>query len=473
MAESESLTKIDDYDVVGQLAKSAVSELYEVREGTKTYVIKRLTTEAAKKSDVVAMLKQEVKVSQSMEHPNLVRAHKFVKTKEHVYAVMDLFRAPSLKIAVQGDVLELHPRFDRLCEQLFPALGYVHSKGWIHNDIKPDNILFSKAGELRLVDFSLAMKKASGVGALFAGKLKAIRGTRTYIAPETIRKEYPNPQTDIYSLGVLLYELLTGQVPFTADNPNELLKKHLASAPPMASQFNSNVTGDVDRYLVKMMAKKRDHRPRDMDEVASEFRSMKVFLQDPTELIAERDKKDAKDAEGGENLGVRLDSRTDAARGGKNAPPSARAKSKPKPRPVPPPAAPPTPPAVASQPPAPAPAQPTAPPPAAPPQAAPAAQQQQPAPAPPVAPAASAQPPAAPPAPQSPPAQQSAPPPQSPPQPQTQSKPAAEQPSHTVHIPGQGHVSPGRGQIPQEVHPSRGEEAEEDLPVMDELPEVL
>jgi serine/threonine-protein kinase len=307
--------KIDDFQLVQPpIASGSSSQVWEVRDGAgQSFAIKLLLPAALKDPEQVAVLKHESKVAQTLEHPNFARTLKFVKTKTHCYMLMELFRCPNLKGMLQNEPIAVQGRFARLVEQLCTALGYMHDKGWLHHDLKPDNILFSKGGDLKVIDFSLSMRKQGGLGKVFAGKVKTIQGTRTYIAPETIQKKYPTVQSDIYSLGITLFEVLAGQPPFTGSSPNELLRKHLAEKPAEPSAFNPNVTAEADKVILRMLSKKPAHRPKDMAEVASEFRAINVFKRDPLELAAEEEEK-KKHGELGLDAKSRLDSRADAAR---------------------------------------------------------------------------------------------------------------------------------------------------------------
>ncbi|MEM1061567.1 MAG: serine/threonine-protein kinase, partial [Planctomycetota bacterium] len=314
---SESQT-VDEYELKSMVAKGGVAELWEATEGQagRVVALKMLTEDGRQKSDVISMLKQEAAVGKTLSHENLMPAKKFVKNRKHCYLVLELFKAPSLKNALQKDVLSVQAKFKRLLEGVLGGLGHMHDRGWIHNDIKPDNVLISKSAEVRLIDYSLSVK-GGGLGKLMG--ISQIRGTRTYIAPETIRKKFPTPQTDFYSLGVTLYEVLAGQVPFTSDNPNELLKKHLTAPPIPPSTLNENVTGDADKFVTRLLSKKPDHRPKDVAEMLAETRNMKFFKRDPGELLAEREAAEKASA-ATTSIGKRLDSRTDAARGGRHAP---------------------------------------------------------------------------------------------------------------------------------------------------------
>lgn len=313
-AELSNDKKIDDYQLVASIASGNASQIWEVRDAAgQTFAMKLLLPDAFKNPEQVGVLKHEAKVGQSLEHPNFIRTMKFVKSKTHCYMLMELFKCPNLKASLQSEEISVQGRFGRLAEQLCSALGFMHEKGWLHHDLKPDNILFSKSSELKILDFSLSMRRKGGLGKMVGGKVKVVQGTRTYIAPETIKKEYPTPQSDMYSLGITLFEVLAGQPPFVASSPNDLLIKHLSAKPPEPSAFNPNVTAEADKFILRLLSKKPAHRPKDMAEVAAELRSLKVFKRDPLELAAEEEEK--KKAEG---LGLaaksRLDSRADAAR---------------------------------------------------------------------------------------------------------------------------------------------------------------
>jgi serine/threonine-protein kinase len=311
---SDADLKIDDFQVVGTIANGNSTRVHEVRDiGGQSYAMKLLLPDALKNVEQVNTLKHEAKVGQAIEHPNFIRTFKFIKTKTHCYMLMELFRCPNLKQTLQTESNSLQGRFMRLAEQLALALGYMHEKGWLHHDLKPDNILFSKSSEMKIIDFSLSMRRKGGLGKMVGGKVKVAQGTRTYIAPETIKKQYPTPQSDMYSFGVTLFEVLTGQPPFVGSTPNDLLTKHLTAKPPEPSVFNPNITPDADKFILRLLSKKPAHRPKDMAEISAELRSLNVFKRDPSELAVEEEQR-LKSEGLGLSAKSRLDSRADAVR---------------------------------------------------------------------------------------------------------------------------------------------------------------
>ncbi len=341
---SDDELRIDEYQLLNCIATGGASQVWEAREDgdSQNVVLKLLLPEAFADSSQVQTLKHEAKVGKSLDHPNFVQFHKLVVGKEHAYIVMDFFRAPNLKGMLVNDRMAIHIRIRQLVEALCLSIGYLHEQGWVHRDIKPDNVLINKGSEVRLIDFSLAMRLPTGLGKMLASKPKTIQGTRTYIAPETLRKQMPTAQTDMYSLGVTLFEVLTGEPPFRGNSPNDLLQKHLKTTPPPPSAINSNVTPEMDRLVLRLLAKKVTDRHKDMNEVYAEFRSLKVF-KEPVEEIAERARLKAEEEERDslDRSKAGLDSRSDARRSelGLNQtsqPAASEAAGKPAPTPPPP-----------------------------------------------------------------------------------------------------------------------------------------
>ena len=175
---------------------------------------------------------------------------------------MELFAAPNLKQLIHQGVEALAPiagghSFAR------PPRGWptCTRKGWIHRDIKPDNFLVKPSGDVKLIDFALAVRRKGGLARLFAGKTK-IQGTRSYMSPEQIRGQPLDERADIYSFGCMVYELLGGKPPYTGTSTNELLNKHLRSPIPPLQASNRNVTDDFAQLGAAMLAKKPEDRPR-------------------------------------------------------------------------------------------------------------------------------------------------------------------------------------------------------------------
>jgi serine/threonine-protein kinase len=311
---SDNQTVIGGYELKNCVASGASTQIWEVTQqgATVPFAMKLLLPDAMKNPETKAVLKHEFKVGSSLEHPNIIRLHRMEVNRDHGFFIMDYFRAPSLKAQISGNLAETQSRFKKIAEAVCQAFIHMNEKGWMHRDVKPDNILVNKTGEVRVIDFSLATKVSSGLMKLLAGKQKKIMGTRTYIAPELILKNPPSIQSDIYSLGVTFFEVITGAPPFAGLSPSDLLTKHISEAAAPPSLINPNITPEFDAIILKLLAKKPKDRPADMREVMSLLRNVKCFKEDPFELYERK----IKEAKANESLSVdkRLDSRADADR---------------------------------------------------------------------------------------------------------------------------------------------------------------
>ncbi|MGQ0635339.1 MAG: serine/threonine protein kinase [Planctomycetaceae bacterium] len=340
---SDNLT-IGKYRLATCIATGQHSQVWEVvdNETTRRCAMKLLLPEALKDktSDALGTLKHEFKVGSSFEHPNIIRFYEISASRKQAYFTMEHFPAPNLKSQMFGAPVGVQVRVKRLIELVAMALEHVHDRGWVHRDIKPENILLNKSSEVRLIDFSLTCRAATVLSKIFARKQATVQGTRTYMAPEQILGKPLSPQTDIYSLGITLFEILAGQAPFAGATPKALLLKHLGETAPNPSHFNPNVTEEMDRIVGRMLAKKPEQRHKKISEFLVEFRNAIPFKEPVQEEVVQSEEEKAKQ-ELARTLGERLDSRIDALRTkvGGGAPQAPRKAAQPTPAP-PKPAAP-------------------------------------------------------------------------------------------------------------------------------------
>jgi serine/threonine-protein kinase len=310
-----SNTIIDDYELLNCLATGNISQIWEVKQisSSQTFAMKLLLPEALSNPDHKASLKHEATVGKKFDHPNIIRLLDLKITKKHGYFIMEYFRAPNLKSMMRSDLTGARVRVKKMMECVTQALAHMHEKGWVHRDVKPDNILISKSSEVRLIDFSLAAPPKGGVGRLLHSKKNAvIPGTRTYLSPELIQREPLSIAADIYSLGVTLYEVLCGRPPFISGNPNDLLMMHVRDKPEKPSGWNDNVSPECDALVLSMLAKKPKARPANMQEVFAAVRNLKFFKTDADEYAKLKASK--KEEDFSKSLSARLDSRVDAGR---------------------------------------------------------------------------------------------------------------------------------------------------------------
>jgi serine/threonine protein kinase len=277
---------IGGYRLVNLLMTGQTSQVWEVVEVSsgRHFALKMLLPEHAQRAEQRRLLLHEAEVGKLLTHPNIIRIVHIGRNPHHPYYVMEYFPAGSLKLRILRKQMDwVWERAHSILKQAATALAYMNASGWVHRDVKPDNFLVNHAGELRLIDFALAIRIQKP--SLFTWLLRRFRqpqiqGTRSYMSPEQIRGEPLDGRADIYSYGASAYEIVTGRTPFRAGTGRELLLKHLTEKPPSPRVYNPEVTEEFANLVLRMLAKKREDRPRDFHEVLMALRGMRIFKGD-------------------------------------------------------------------------------------------------------------------------------------------------------------------------------------------------
>jgi serine/threonine protein kinase len=282
---------IGGYRLQHLMMTGQTSQVWEVVELTshRHFAMKLLLPEKANVRENRRMLMHEARVGKALAHPNIIRIVAISEDPKNLYFVMEYFPAGSLKLRLLRKQLDfIKERAHSIFRQAATGMAYMGAKGWVHRDVKPDNMLVNSAGELRLIDFALAQRiqKPTFFARLFRRK-GLVQGTRSYMSPEQIRGEFLDTRADIYSYGVSAYELVTARPPFRAASNQELLTKHITEKPPSPQFHNPEVTDEFAALILRMLAKKREDRPRDFNEIVMALRSMRIYKGDPAPTSAE------------------------------------------------------------------------------------------------------------------------------------------------------------------------------------------
>ena len=215
-----------------------------------------------------ARFQREAKVVALLEHPNIVPVYDFAEQNGQPYLVMKYIPGETLKARLGRGALE-PSELGLIVRAIANALSYAHDKGILHRDIKPSNVLLAEGGGIYLTDFGLARIAQAGESTLSADMML---GTPQYISPEQARGTRDlNEGTDIYSFGVLLYELVVGEVPFNADTPYSIVHDHIYKPLPLPRIRNPKVSPELERVLLKTLAKDPVDRYHSVNDVLEAF----------------------------------------------------------------------------------------------------------------------------------------------------------------------------------------------------------
>jgi eukaryotic-like serine/threonine-protein kinase len=272
------------YRLLNLLRSGKTCQVWEVMDdvSNRRMAIKLLLADFRHNREEVGYMRHEYRVGRDLKHRRVIEVYEFGIDGNNVFVAMQLFSAPNLKQIIQGSFDALVPVVRDCIIHAAEGLSYFHSQGWIHRDIKPDNFLMAPDGDVKLIDFALAVRRPGFLGRLFGGS-KKIQGTRSYMSPEQIRGKSLDERADIYSFGCVMYELLSGKLPFTGNSTADLLNKHLRLPPPSLQAANRGVSDSVAALIRRMMAKTPAGRPRDMQAFLQEFHPLELFKAPPAQ----------------------------------------------------------------------------------------------------------------------------------------------------------------------------------------------
>ena len=241
----------------------------------KQVAIKVIMPDMATDAGQRKLLEHELKVAKSLDHPTVIKIDRLSEEGGLPHLVMEYFPAANLKKQIAAGVEPLVPKLQRIVTETALALDHMHSRGWVHRDVKPDNVLAAADGQVKLIDLAIAAKASGFLGKLLGSKTLA-QGSPSYMSPEQIRGEALDARSDIYSFGCVIFELISGRPPYTGADTNDLLNKHVSATVPAVDAFNKNATTACAKFLRQMLAKKPAERPASMKEVLQQLRAIRL-----------------------------------------------------------------------------------------------------------------------------------------------------------------------------------------------------
>jgi len=274
------------YQVIEELGKGGMGKVYKVldREIKEKVALKLLNPEIAADKDTIERFRNELKFARKISHKNVCRMYDLGKEEGTHYITMEYVPGEDLKSTIRrvGPLGAGKTLF--IAKQVCEGLAEAHRLGTVHRDLKPQNIMIDKEGNARIMDFGIARSlKAKGITG--AG---VMIGTPEYMSPEQAEVKEVDKRSDIYSLGVILYEMVTGRVPFEGETPLSIAMKHKSEEPRNPKELNAQIPEDLSRLILHCMEKDKEKRYQSAEEILSELGNIEKGIPTTERIIPKR-----------------------------------------------------------------------------------------------------------------------------------------------------------------------------------------
>lgn len=272
------ISQLGRYEVLGELGQGAMGVVYKAKDPLidRVVAIKTINLGLAldEKEEYEGRFYQEAKAAGRLSHPNIVTIYDVGRNDEVAYIAMEFLEGRELRDIMNDEgLLPVHQVLD-IVAQVASGLAYAHENDIVHRDVKPSNIMVVRDGHVKITDFGIARMASSSVRT----QTGMVLGSPKYMSPEQVMGKLIDQRSDIFSLGVMLYEMLTGQAPFTGDNVNAIMYQTLNTIPSPPNTLNSDVPEMVNFIVAKALSKGLEDRYQDAKDFADDLRSCRDML---------------------------------------------------------------------------------------------------------------------------------------------------------------------------------------------------
>jgi serine/threonine-protein kinase len=269
------ISTLGRYKIVAEIGQGAMGTVYKAVDPIidRTVAIKTINLNLSRQEleEYEARFQQEIKAAGRLNHPNIVTIYDVGKTDQVAYMAMEFLEGNELKDIIASGQLPTPDAVVDIISQVADGLWFAHQQDIVHRDVKPSNIMVMSGGIAKITDFGIARLPNSAVKTMTG----LILGSPRYMSPEQVIGKTIDARSDIFSLGVVLYESLTGQAPFDGDNVNAIMYATVNTSPPPPSQHNRAVPAMLDLIVAKAMAKLLEDRYQTIKEFADDLREVR------------------------------------------------------------------------------------------------------------------------------------------------------------------------------------------------------
>ena len=257
------------YEVVQHIGQGGMADVFLAIDTilNRHVAIKILRSDQSTDAISILRFEREAQAATTLAHPNIVEIYDVGEYKNHHYIVMEYVAGKTLKKVIRDRAPLLNLEAVDTMKQLTSAVAEAHKRGIIHRDIKPQNVIVKSDGSLKILDFGIATAKGSAQ----LTQANNVMGSVHYLAPELAKGEPASPQSDIYALGIVFYEMLTGDVPFKADQAVQIALQHMREPMPSVRKANPNVPQSLENIIIRATAKNPKLRYQSCDEMLKDL----------------------------------------------------------------------------------------------------------------------------------------------------------------------------------------------------------
>jgi len=274
------------YQIIEELGKGGMGRVYKAldKEVNAKIALKLIKPEIAAEDKTIERFRNELKTARDIAHKNVCRMYDLNREEGSYYITMEYVTGEDLKSFIRRSKQLAIGTAISIAKQVCEGLVEAHKSGVVHRDLKPSNIMIDSDGNARIMDFGIA-RSIKGKGITGAGVMV---GTPEYMSPEQVEGKDVDQRSDIYSLGVILYEMVTGRVPFEGDTGLSVAVKHKTESPKNPQEFNTQISDDLSRLILKCLEKDKSRRYQSAGEVRSELANIEKGIPTTQKIAPEK-----------------------------------------------------------------------------------------------------------------------------------------------------------------------------------------